>query len=185
MLQNTFFFSKTSRISINPTWLKTHSFKNVVKTLFWPYLKKLVLQSWLRNTLKVHLSRPGPILLFGLILSHLTGSQCRESLRVLTMWRLHLSLSVVHFHPFNSRNTILLATTSSLYLSRSCSRTAASPDISRSSSQQCQRSLELREFRSRSRASEKSPLVFSRALVTLTKSCSTNGEISPHFDEVI
>lgn len=27
----------------------------MIKTLFWPYLKKLVLQSWLKNILKVHL----------------------------------------------------------------------------------------------------------------------------------
>lgn len=82
-----------------------------------------------------------------------------------------------HFHACSSRNTTLLATASSPYFPCSCSRAVESPDISRSSSQMFQSGPEPGEFTSNSRASVKSPLVFSRALVTLTRSWNTNGDV--------
>lgn len=133
------------------------------------------------NKFTAGLQSPKNNLVFG---SNTSQKFSHEYLRIMKTGRLRLLLSGVHSHACNSRKMILLATTSSLYFSSSCFRIVALPDISRSSSPQCQSGLEPREFKSRSRASEKSPLVFSRALVTLTKSWKTNGEIVPHFVEV-
>lgn len=106
-----------------------------------------------------------------------TEIQIHEHKQYLNVWYLP-PLFFVNFQACNSRKAILLAMASSPYFSCSCSRTAASPDINRSSSQQCQSCPELWESKSRSRASKKSPLVFSRALVTLTRSWNTNGDVS-------
>ncbi len=76
---------------------------------------------------------------------------------------------------YPSRNTILLATPSSPYLSCSCCWTAGSAESKRLSSQRSQNGPEMWEgFNRRSRAAEKSPLVFNSALVTPTRSWNKN-----------
>lgn len=80
-----------------------------------------------------------------------------------------------HLYPSTSRNTILLANPPSLYFSCSCCRLTGSPESKRRSSLRVQNGPETEAgFKRRSRAAEKSPLVFNSALVTVAKSYDKN-----------